>query len=120
MDIKTYKEAAWRTSARLATYKDDAYHMIFGMVTEVGELADVFKRNLAYKKPIDLINVQEEIGDLMWYIINFCTINGFELEDILYQNIEKLRARYPEKYTEYDALNRDLEKERKVLEGQKQ
>jgi hypothetical protein len=31
-------------------------------------------------------------------------------------NITKLRARYPNKFTEADALNRDLTKERKILE----
>ena len=32
------------------------------------------------------------------------------------RNIAKLRRRYPEKFTEYDALNRNLEAERKELE----
>ena len=119
MDIKQYKEAAWRTSARLATFKDDAHHMLFGMLTEVGELADAFKKNLAYKKPLDYVNIEEEVGDLMWYVINFCSVMGFNLEDILEQNIAKLRARYPEKFTEDKAINRDLAKEREILETQK-
>jgi hypothetical protein len=32
------------------------------------------------------------------------------------KNIEKLSTRYPEKFTEYHAENRNLEEERRVLE----
>ena len=40
----------------------------------------------------------------------------FDLIDVATKNIAKLRARYPERFSEYDALNRDLDAERKVLE----
>lgn len=116
MEIKEYSEQAKRTLADLNNKELDNIHMVLGIFTEGGELADVFKKNLAYGKPIDWINVQEEIGDLMWYIANFCNINNFDLEKIIENNIKKLRSRYPEKFTEYDAINRNLEQERKVLE----
>ena len=116
MQIKEYCESAKLTLADLKDLEMDNIHMVLGMLTETGELADVFKKNLAYHKNIDWINVQEEIGDTMWYIANFCNINGFSLEDILSNNIEKLRTRYPNKFTEYDANNRNLDAERSVLE----
>lgn len=72
---------------------------------------------MAYNKPIDLVNIQEELGDLCWYLANFCRINNFDLEKILDNNIAKLRARYPEKFTQENAINRNLENERKVLEA---
>jgi NTP pyrophosphatase (non-canonical NTP hydrolase) len=90
--------------------------MVLGMQTEAAEIADVYKKALAYKKPIDFVNVKEELGDLMWYIANMCNIHGWNMEDILDTNIAKLEARYPEKFTEENALNRNLEKERDILE----
>ncbi len=41
-----------------------------GLVTEVGEIVDGFKRHWFYKKPIEdiLKNLKEEIGDVMWSI----------------------------------------------------
>lgn len=115
MNIKEYCEAAGRTKAQLSSLLEDNLHMVLGMVTEAGELADVYKKNLAYTKPIDLVNAKEEIGDIMWYIANYCNVNGFDLEAIMERNIEKLRARYPEKFTTDKAINRDLEAEREVL-----
>ena len=41
----------------------------------------------------------------------------FDLDDILQTNINKLKARFPHKFTSEKALNRDLEKERQILEG---
>ena len=80
-------------------------------------MMDAIKKHIAYNKPIDWINVKEEVGDLMWYIANFCVINNFDLGEILSSNIKKLQVRYPEKFTDYNATNRDLNAERKVLEN---
>lgn len=114
MELKEYQEKAQNT---LALTKDDIMHMILGMLTELGELSDGYKKALAYGKPLDLVNIKEEIGDLMWYIANFCNIHDWDLGEILQTNIDKLSARYPKKFTEENALNRNLDKERKILEG---
>jgi len=117
MDFKTYQELSARTAASLGNKELDNLHMVLGIGTESGELQDVFKKQLAYKRDPDWTNVIEEAGDLMWYIANLCTINNLDFDKILEKNVEKLRARYPEMFTEYDATHRDLGKERKILEG---
>jgi len=116
MNWKTYQELAERTSAKLSSDLLDNLHYIMGIVTESAELLDPFKKSLAYNKPLDWVNVQEEIGDLVWYLANFCRINNLDLESILENNIKKLRARYPEKFDSEHAIYRDLNKEREVLE----
>lgn len=117
MDLKEYSIEVQRTLSVLDTAEKNDFHMVLGMVTEAGELADAFKKNLAYGKPIDWVNVKEEIGDLMWYVANFCVMHGFDLEEIFQITIDKLKIRYPEKFTSESAINRNLDKERKVLEG---
>lgn len=117
MEIKEYCEKVENTRARLANIGADNVHMLFGMLTEIGELTDAFKKQMAYGKDVDWVNVKEEVGDLMWYIAGFCNINGFDLEEILETNVKKLQARYPEKFSEDRAISRDLEKERGILEG---
>lgn len=94
----------------------DNIHMVLGMQTEVAELSDVFKKHLAYNKPIDWVNVEEEIADAMWYIANFCRINNINFEKILQNNIDKLRRRFPDKFSEEQAINRDVNAERIELE----
>jgi NTP pyrophosphatase (non-canonical NTP hydrolase) len=116
MEIKEYQEQSSRTFAQIDNGVLDDMHMILGMQTEVAEIADAFKKSIAYNKPLDLTNVKEEIGDVMWYIANMCNIYGWDLRDIMQTNIDKLKARYPEKFTTENALNRDLDAERKILE----
>jgi NTP pyrophosphatase (non-canonical NTP hydrolase) len=118
MTIKQYQQSTNRTNAPLGAIYNHMteLHMLMGMMTEVGELVDVYKKNLAYSKPIDLVNVKEEIGDLMWYISEFCNHNGFDLEQILQLNIDKLKSRFPEKFDAFQAINRDLGSERDILE----
>jgi len=117
MEINTYQVKAARTLAKIDGNILDDLHMVLGMQTEVAEIADVYKKNIAYKKLIDYVNIKEELGDAMWYIANLCNMHGWDLRDILDTNIAKLEARYPEKFTEEQALNRNLTVERNILEG---
>ena len=46
-------------------------------------------------------------------------IKNIDIEEIMQRNIEKLKARYPEKFTQEKALSRNLDAERNILEGNK-
>jgi NTP pyrophosphatase (non-canonical NTP hydrolase) len=116
INLDEFAQAVEVTRADLKEKGLDNTHMLFGMITEVGELVDVFKKNMAYGKEIDWVNVQEEIGDLMWYILGFCNLNDFKLQDILEATVEKLKIRYPNRFTQEDATNRKLSAERIALE----
>ena len=94
----------------------DVLHGALGISTEAGEILDAVKKSIFYGKPFDLVNLQEEIGDCFWYLAILAKEAGMSFEDIMAQNIAKLKARYPDKFTEEKALNRDLEGERSVLE----
>jgi NTP pyrophosphatase (non-canonical NTP hydrolase) len=92
-------------------------HGALGISTEAGEILDAVKKSIFYGKPFDLVNLQEEIGDCFWYLAILAKEAGMSFEDIMAQNIAKLKARYPEMFTEEKALNRNLVAERSVLEG---
>ena len=91
-------------------------HASLGMQTECAEFADAMKKNLIYGKILDEINLTEELGDILWYIALACRTMGVTFEQLFDQNTAKLKVRFPEKFTEEKALNRDLEAERKALE----
>lgn len=165
-----------RTLPSLLNRKEDIMHMASGICTEILEYSNA---------PLtDLVNRNEELGDIMWYISNMFFILGIsgptnkEVEDlyycqitssdfpflfqesimildmakkylaygkepnvtllvtllhkcifairkkfvsvgafnhVLYKNIEKLKVRYPEKFDEDKAINRNIDKERNAL-----
>lgn len=92
-------------------------HAGMGLCTESGEFVDMLKKHILYGKDLDEVNLAEEIGDIFWYAALACDELGVSFESVMQKNIEKLRARYPNKFTEHDAIHRDLDKERKILES---
>lgn len=94
-------------------------HAGIGLSTESGEFLDALKKHIFYGKELDKVNLGEEIGDLFWYIAIVCDELGISIEDTMQNNIDKLQARYGDKFSEDSAENRNLEKERNILEEQK-
>lgn len=92
-------------------------HGMIGACTETGELQDMIKKFLIYGKPFDRVNVLEECGDVLWYLAIALSACGFTMEECMQRNIEKLRKRFPDKFTQAQALVRDLDAERAVLEA---
>lgn len=90
-------------------------HAIIGKATEAGELLEALAATIVEGETFDAVNAIEEVGDGFWYdalLLKALKSNFGEAQSI---NIEKLRARFPNAFTEYDANNRDLFEERKIL-----
>jgi NTP pyrophosphatase (non-canonical NTP hydrolase) len=68
--LTQYMELASRTFNDLGTQELNIFHMQAGIITEIGEAIDPIKKHIAYGKPLDMVNVGEEIADICWYIIN--------------------------------------------------
>jgi NTP pyrophosphatase (non-canonical NTP hydrolase) len=96
----------------------DLLHASIGMQTEAAEFSDMLKKHFFYGKPLDKVNLREELGDQLWYIAMALRALDTTFESVMERNIEKLKARYPDKFTEELAENRDLTKEREILENE--
>lgn len=78
------------------------------------KFADIVKKHCIYGKPIDVEKEGEILRGLVFTIAQLIGVEN--LQKGLERNIEKLKVRYPEKYEDVLALNRDLKKERQTLE----
>lgn len=67
-----------------------------GLSGEVGELNDLVKKFIFHEKEFDETHLKKELGDVCWYIALMCESFGWNLNDILQMNIEKLKKRYPD------------------------
>ena len=64
---------------------DQVRHALVVMITEVGELGDIFKREMAYGKAVDNVNVMEECGDFLWYfalLLDTCGVHARTLDEM--------------------------------------
>lgn len=73
----------------------DLLHASEGITTESGEFTDVLKKHIFYGKPLDVENMREEIGDLLWYIAIAAEALETSLSQLMTDNIRKLSKRYP-------------------------
>lgn len=108
-----YQKAVERTTPDSYPYLEHSIdiqrhilHAQLGLTTELGEITDTLKKHFIYKQPLDIGNLEEEIGDVMWYLALLTNALELSLSICMERNIDKLKVRYPEKFTT------DLAKER--------
>jgi len=78
------------------------------------KLADYVKKYIAYGKPIDRELEERALGGIIYsFQFEDC---AFDFSADLERNINKLMVRFPDKFSQEKALNRDLKTEREVLE----
>lgn len=90
-------------------------HGIVGLVTESAELADALIQYLD-TGTIDTVNLVEECGDVLWYQSVIQDDLNISTETLFKFLIAKLSARYGEKFSDVDAVIRDLGSERALME----
>ena len=93
-------------------------HGSIGLSTEANEILDAVKAHVFYGKPLSHTNLLEELGDSMWFINLMREAYGFTWDQIMRANISKLATRFPDlKFTDGDAIYRNLHKEHEALKG---
>lgn len=106
MTINEYQELAMTTLNPELDKKDVLINGVMGLCGESGEVIDIVKKHLAQGHELDKEKIIKELGDVAWYMAEIATVLDVELEDVLVQNIEKLKKRYPEGFSTEKSLNR--------------
>lgn len=81
-------------------------HLVSLLADEVGELASAIKKAAVYGQTFDFENVEEEIGDILWATAYAAQVFGMSLETCARKNLEKLSKRYPDGYSDENAVQR--------------
>lgn len=96
MTFKEYQDQSRKT----AIYPDKGKNFIYptlGLVGETGEVAEKIKKILRNKNGIinddDKIEINKELGDVLWYIAQLAAELNLSLDKIAEDNIKKLFSR---------------------------
>jgi len=84
-----------------------------GLAGESGETVDYLKKVIYHYHTLDREKLQKELGDVLWYVAEMCSALDISLEDVMVQNIAKLKERYPEGFETNRSINRPDSKEEK-------
>lgn len=106
-EILYYNEFVDRLFKKGNTDVESMIHASMGISGEAGEIIDAIKKTWIYNKPLDVENIKEEIGDVLFYLTELATLVGYSLEEAMLDNAKKLEKRYPTgKYSDADAQAR--------------
>lgn len=106
MTINEYQKLAQRT-ANTKRPSDKLENACLGLAGECGEVCDILKKYLFQGHELDRPHLIEELGDCAWYLAEAASGLGVSLEDILIQNIAKLKRRYPAGFDPERSMNRE-------------
>lgn len=107
MTINEYQKLAMTTLNPKLDKKDVLINGVMGLCGESGEVIDIVKKHLAQGHELDKEKIIKELGDVAWYMAEIATVLDVELEEVLVQNIEKLKKRYPEGFSTEKSLHRE-------------
>lgn len=102
-----YQDLAKRTMNLDIEHSQMTINALLGLSGEVGEINDAFKKHLFQGHQLVVDHIKEELGDVMWYIALMCEALYLNLDDVMHNNIEKLKKRYPDGFSVERSINRD-------------
>lgn len=105
MQMNKYQVLAARTINKGLTAQQAILHALHGMSSEIGELHGIYQK-FYQGHDFDSEHLKKELGDLLWFIAEYCTIRNWTLDEIAQMNIDKLIARYPDGFSQLNSMNR--------------
>ena len=73
-----------------------------GIAGEAGDVASCIKKTFAHNND-QRAGIRENIGDTLWYAASICNFFGWDMQEILNENVAKLKKRFPNGFTAKEA-----------------
>lgn len=120
MNLSEYQKLAMRTNdgkctERLKCEVNSGYvtpdvgemlNACLGLAGEVGEINDMVKKAIYHGHDFNTAELFKELGDVMWYVAMMANAFDVSMDFIAEINIDKLKKRYPEGFSEQASINR--------------
>jgi NTP pyrophosphatase (non-canonical NTP hydrolase) len=101
---------------KLGDVRIDLIHAALGMISEAGEILEEVVKSYVDGRDLNIENLEEEAGDQLWYTALALRSILSTFEKAGEKNINKLTARYPDKFDSNKAENRNLQEEKIALQ----
>lgn len=98
MSLKEYQELCKSTAKKFETQEKEILTWGLGIAGEAGDVAGCIKKTFAHDND-QREGIKENIGDTLWYAAMICNFFGWDMDQVLEQNIDKLKKRHPAGFT---------------------
>ncbi len=100
--LKDYQSLCKATAKKFETSEKEILTWGLGIAGEAGDVASCIKKTFAHDND-QKEGIRENIGDCLWYAAMICNFFGWDMQEVLDENIEKLKKRFPSGFTIQDA-----------------
>jgi NTP pyrophosphatase (non-canonical NTP hydrolase) len=104
--LDDYQTAAARTLNPRLTDAERLMDAAAGLAEEGGEVLSLVRKHLYQSHPLDRDRLAKELGDVLWCLAAVAREAGLGLDAVASANLEKLRRRYPEGYSDEKSRER--------------
>lgn len=105
LTIRDYFKQAKYTMNPELTFDQVKHHALLGMCSECGEIHGLYQKTYQGHE-LRLDSVIDELGDLMWFVMELCYAEHIDPQEVLEFNMHKLNQRYPEGFSAERSRNR--------------
>jgi NTP pyrophosphatase (non-canonical NTP hydrolase) len=106
MNLDDYQVKAVRTANDNVDTKMALAIVGLGLAGEAGEAVDLIKKHVGHGHPLDVVKLEKELGDVLWYVAVAAWYLGIPLSKVATKNIDKLWQRYPDGFSTEASMNR--------------
>ena len=107
MQLNEYQQLAQRTSNKELSKDEHLFNGLYGLAGESGECCDLAKKHYFQDGRNIYADLIDELGDVLWYVVEIASALDVTLEYVAQHNIDKLRKRYPEGFDADRSLHRE-------------
>ncbi|MGL4774514.1 MAG: nucleoside triphosphate pyrophosphohydrolase family protein [Clostridium sp.] len=101
MEINKFQKECTRTCSF-----DTEEELVYGLIGELGEVVDLLKKFRYHRHLYNKHKLTLELGDVLWYLNNLATMHDIDMTFVAYENISKLKERYPNGFNPVDSIRR--------------
>ena len=90
MDLNEYQKQTDKTA--VYPQENAVNYLALGLNGESGEIAEKVKKHIRDDKELGE-NIEKELGDVLWYLAQLCSVLGTDLGTVAETNLDKLLDR---------------------------
>lgn len=102
INLKEYQAFVKTIAKKFDSPTEEIMTWGLGISGEAGDVASCIKKTFAHEND-QKAGIRENIGDTLWYAAAISNFFGWDLEEIMGENVEKLRKRYPKGFATKNA-----------------
>ncbi len=102
MKLKEYQKLCKKTAKKFENKEKEILTWGLGIAGEAGDVAGCIKKTFSHEDN-QKNGIRENLGDTIWYVAMICDFFGWDIEDILKENIKKLQKRHPKGFSKETA-----------------